>query len=70
MQDKIDEWRNNLFLLIDMDHTISEATQLSTKTIYQWPKKLRETLEAAERRHSEEREAIEDKMVKTRIKLL
>ena len=66
VQDRIDEWRSNLFLLIDMDYNITEATQMYAKTIYQWPKKLTNILETAYRRHYEEREAIETQMYKRR----
>ena len=34
MQDQIDEWRDWLFLLINMDHNISEQTQNLAKIIY------------------------------------
>lgn len=34
MQDRIDEWRNILFLLINMDYNISEQTQSLARLIY------------------------------------
>lgn len=52
--------------MIDMDYNISEATQIFAKTIYEWPKKLSNTLDQAGKRHYEEREAIETKMYKRR----
>ena len=34
MQDRIDEWRNTLFLLINMDYNISEQTQSLAQLVY------------------------------------
>ena len=34
MQDNIDEWREWLFLLINMDYNITEQTQALAKIIY------------------------------------
>ena len=66
MQDKIVEWRNNLIKLIDMDYNISESTQVYAKSIYEWPKKLSQFLDATSQRHYDERDVIETEMYKRR----
>ena len=45
MRDKIFEWRNNLLKLIEMGYNVSESTQVYTKIIYEWPKKLSQFLD-------------------------
>lgn len=66
MQDRIDEWRNNLFLLINMDYNITEQTQNLARIVYQWPKKLDKILDDAYRAHYDDRDALEQQMYKTR----
>jgi SHS2 domain-containing protein len=68
MQDKIDEWRNLLFLIVNMDYSISERTQTLTRIIYNWPKKLDQILDESNSVHFEQKEAIENKMQATKVK--
>lgn len=68
MNDRIEEWRSGLFLLIDMDYSISEQTQFLAKVIYQWPKKLDSALDEAYRKHYDDKDIIEKAMVESRKK--
>jgi len=66
MMDRIDEWRSELFLLIDMDWNISEITQNYAKIIYSWPKRLENILDEAYKKQYDDRVSLEQNMLSSR----
>lgn len=56
-------WKRDILFVVGIDHNLSSDLEKQVKKIYQWPKKINEIVDEAEKQHREEWYVIEKTII-------